>query len=57
MQFIKPFVKEFDGKKWELCSVSLKVCKIRYARLQGIKELSEHFKEARVMMSHNVGAV
>lgn len=55
-QFIKPFVKEFDGKKWQLCAVSQKVCKIRYARLQGIKALTEHFKEARVMMSHNVAA-
>lgn len=45
---IKDFYNKFNGKKWSHFN-SDKVCDIRYARIQGLKSLTEHFKDSSVM--------
>jgi hypothetical protein len=45
---IKAFYQFFNGKKWAHFN-SDKVCDIRYGRIQGIKDLVEHFKFSSVM--------
>jgi len=45
---IKQFYNEFNNKKWQHFN-SNKVCEIKYGRLQGLKELKEHFKHSNVM--------
>lgn len=35
----------------------MKVCKIRYARIQGYKALTEHFSDARVMNQNVVSII
>lgn len=39
---ILPFYKEFHNKKW-LKFKSEKICKIRYARIQGKEDCKKHF--------------
>jgi hypothetical protein len=39
---------EFDGKRWERFN-SEKVCAIAYARIQGFKELVQHFENSSVI--------
>lgn len=43
------FIERFEGFKWQLGTVSRKVCKISYARIQGLEQLQLHFMESRVM--------
>lgn len=43
------FAMDFDGKKWEYFK-SEKVCKITYARLQGLKALKKHFQTSMIQI-------
>lgn len=45
---IKNFHKEFHNKKWEKFN-SEKICEIRYARIQGLESLVQHFQYSSVM--------
>ena len=45
---IKPFIKKFNGKRWELFN-SEKVCKINYAKIQGKNECKKHFEKSLLM--------
>ncbi|EER12443.1 hypothetical protein Pmar_PMAR001241 [Perkinsus marinus ATCC 50983] len=49
---IPALVRAFDGKKWERFN-SEKICKITFARLQGSKQLMEHFRASSVMQQSN----
>lgn len=42
------FYFEFQGKRWPHYN-SDKVCDIRYGRIQGLKNLMQHFKNSNVM--------
>jgi len=45
---IKSFYSEFHGKKWEKFN-SEKICEIKYARIQGLEALIDHFQYSSVM--------
>lgn len=45
---IKNFYCDFHGKKWEKFN-SEKICEIKYARIQGLEALIDHFQYSSVM--------
>ena len=45
---MRDFYNEFHNKKWEKFN-SEKICKIRYAKIQGKKALEQHFENSKVM--------
>jgi hypothetical protein len=51
-QRIAPFFREFADKRWERFN-SEKVCVVRYARIQGISALVNHFRSSRLMLKHD----
>ncbi|EEQ99635.1 hypothetical protein Pmar_PMAR010898 [Perkinsus marinus ATCC 50983] len=49
---IPALVRALDGKKWERFN-SEKICRITFARLQGSKQLMDHFRTSSVMQQSN----
>ncbi|EAS03106.1 RNA recognition motif 3 in plant Mei2-like protein (macronuclear) [Tetrahymena thermophila SB210] len=47
-EYIKDFYLEFNGKKWKKFN-SDKICSLKYATIQGIPQLQEHFQNSSVM--------
>lgn len=45
---IRSFYYEFHNKKWKHFN-SDKVCEIKYARICGLKALTDHFKHSNIM--------
>lgn len=45
---IQPFYEEFNNETWPKFN-SDKICKIRYARIQGREECEEHFQDTSLM--------
>ena len=48
LKFIKPFYNKFFGKKWRRFN-SLKICDIKYARIQGREKCVVHFNKSSLM--------
>lgn len=47
-EFIGPFIQEFHNKGWERFN-SEKVCVVAYARIQGLQQLLDHFKNSSLL--------
>ncbi|KAL4493466.1 hypothetical protein ABPG72_007474 [Tetrahymena utriculariae] len=47
-EYIRDFYLEFNGKKWKKFN-SDKICSLKYATIQGIPQLQEHFQNSSVM--------
>ncbi|KAL4445636.1 hypothetical protein ABPG74_006187 [Tetrahymena malaccensis] len=47
-EYIREFYLEFNGKKWKKFN-SDKICSLKYATIQGIPQLQEHFQNSSVM--------
>jgi hypothetical protein len=52
IKFIKPFFNELSGKKWKRFK-SLKVCEIKYARIQGRDKCLVHFNKSTLMKQND----
>lgn len=48
-KLIISFFLEFDRKPWDLKNSKNKLCYISYARIQGFRSLSDHFKRSNIM--------
>eukprot|EP00727_Mastigamoeba_balamuthi_P010740 m51a1_g6289 putative protein mei2-like 4-like (670) ;mRNA; r:247462-251089 len=48
VEYIAPLFLEFHNKKWERFN-SEKVCEIVYARIQGLEQLIDHFKNSSLL--------
>lgn len=49
-QTIVNFCKMYEGKTWSFDNDSRKICYISYARIQGYKNICDHFKKSSIMM-------
>jgi hypothetical protein len=45
---LKDFFEKFNGKGWPIFR-STKICKMTYARIQGLSDWLKHFKDTAVM--------
>jgi hypothetical protein len=43
------FFLEYDRKPWDLKNGKNKLCYISYARIQGFRSLSDHFRRSNIM--------